>query len=31
LTNNVLEKMLKVGTTTRNWKTANKLWEMTRD
>jgi uncharacterized protein (DUF1697 family) len=31
LTNNVLEKMLKVGTTTRNWKTANKLWEMARD
>src|SRR6266849_806052 len=26
LTNNVLEKMLKVGATTRNWKTANKLW-----
>jgi uncharacterized protein (DUF1697 family) len=30
LTNNVLEKMLKVGTTTRNWNTVNKLWEMTR-
>ena len=30
LTNNVLEKLLKVGTTTRNWKTVNKLWEMAR-
>jgi uncharacterized protein (DUF1697 family) len=31
LTNNVLEKMLKVGTTTRNWKTVNKLREMARN
>ena len=30
LGNNVLEKMLKVGTTTRNWNTVNKLWEMAR-
>jgi len=30
LGNNVLGKMLKVGTTTRNWNTVNKLWEMTR-
>jgi uncharacterized protein (DUF1697 family) len=30
LGNNVLEKMLKVGTTTRNWNTVNKLWEMSR-
>lgn len=29
LTNNVLEKMLKVGTTTRNWKTVNQLYQMT--
>ncbi len=28
LGNNVLEKMLKVGATTRNWRTVNKLWEM---
>jgi uncharacterized protein (DUF1697 family) len=28
LGNNVLEKMLKVGTTTRNWKTVNQLYEM---
>jgi uncharacterized protein (DUF1697 family) len=28
LGNNVLGKMLKVGTTTRNWNTVNKLWEM---
>ena len=30
LGNNVLAKMLKVGATTRNWKTVNKLWEMSR-
>lgn len=30
LGNNLLEKMLKVGTTTRNWNTVNKLWEMAR-
>ncbi len=30
LGNNVLEKMLKVGATTRNWRTVNKLWEMAR-
>ena len=29
LGNNVLEKMLKVGTTTRNWRTANQLYQMT--
>jgi uncharacterized protein (DUF1697 family) len=29
LSNNVLEKMLKVGTTTRNWKTVNQLYQMT--
>jgi uncharacterized protein (DUF1697 family) len=29
LGNNVLEKMLKVGTTTRNWKTVNQLFQMT--
>ena len=29
LGNNVLEKMLKVGTTTRNWKTVNQLYQMT--
>jgi uncharacterized protein (DUF1697 family) len=29
LGNNVLGKMLKVGTTTRNWKTVNRLYEMT--
>ena len=29
LGNNVLGKMLKVGTTTRNWKTVNQLYEMT--
>jgi len=28
LGNNVLMKMLKVGTTTRNWKTVNQLYEM---
>jgi uncharacterized protein (DUF1697 family) len=28
LTNNVLEKVLKVGTTTRNWKTVNQLYQM---
>ena len=28
LSNNVLEKMLKVGTTTRNWKTVNQLYQM---
>ncbi len=28
LGNNVLEKMLKVGTTTRNWKTVNQLYQM---
>ena len=28
LGNNVLGKMLKVGTTTRNWKTVNQLYEM---
>jgi uncharacterized protein (DUF1697 family) len=28
LTNNVLEKMLKVGATTRNWKTVKQLYEM---
>jgi uncharacterized protein (DUF1697 family) len=27
--NNVLEKMLKVGTTTRNWRTVNQLYQMT--
>jgi uncharacterized protein (DUF1697 family) len=27
--NNVLEKMLKVGATTRNWKTVNQLYRMT--
>jgi uncharacterized protein (DUF1697 family) len=31
LSNNVLEKMLKTDATTRNWKTANKLWEMARN
>ena len=30
LGNNVLAKMLKVGATTRNWKTVNELWEMSR-
>jgi uncharacterized protein (DUF1697 family) len=30
LGNNVLGKMLKVGTTTRNWNTVNKLWAMSR-
>ena len=30
LGNNVLAKMLRVGTTTRNWNTVNKLWEMAR-
>jgi uncharacterized protein (DUF1697 family) len=29
LGNNVLEKMLKVGTTTRNWRTVNQLYQMT--
>jgi len=29
LGNNVLEKMLKTGTTTRNWKTVNQLYQMT--
>jgi uncharacterized protein (DUF1697 family) len=29
LGNNMLGKMLKVGTTTRNWKTVNQLYEMT--
>jgi uncharacterized protein (DUF1697 family) len=29
LGNNVLGKMLKVGTTTRNWRTVNQLYEMT--
>ena len=28
LSNNVLEKVLKVGTTTRNWKTVNQLYQM---
>jgi uncharacterized protein (DUF1697 family) len=31
LGNNVLEKMLKVGTTTRNWRTVNQLYQMTLD
>ena len=31
LNNNVLEKMLKAGTTTRNWKTVNELYRMTGD
>jgi uncharacterized protein (DUF1697 family) len=31
LGNNVLGKMLKVGTTTRNWKTVNQLYEMSLD
>lgn len=31
LGNNVLAKMLKVGATTRNWNTVNKLHEMARD
>ena len=29
LSNNVLEKILKVGTTTPNWKTVNQLYQMT--
>jgi len=29
LSNNVLEKILKVGTTTRNWKSVNQLYQMT--
>jgi uncharacterized protein (DUF1697 family) len=29
LGNNVLERMLKVGATTRNWRTVNHLYQMT--
>ena len=31
LTNNLFEKQLAVGATTRNWKTVNNLYEMTQD